>query len=53
MARLLAGLLVLLLIGAGAIYYVSSKETAPLVTFEQPERVVGQTGTLTVVWMVS
>src|SRR6266849_4970915 len=50
MARLLAGLLVLLLIGAGAIYYVSSKETAPLVTFEQPDRVVGQTGTLTVVF---
>src|SRR5438128_19096 len=50
MARLLAGLLVLLLIGAGAIYYVSSKETAPLVTFEQPDRIVGQTGTLTVVF---
>jgi murein DD-endopeptidase MepM/ murein hydrolase activator NlpD len=48
MGRLLAGLLVLLLIGAGAIYYVSSKETAPLVTFEQPDRVVGQMGTLTV-----
>ena len=50
MARLLAGLLVLLLVGAGAIYYVSSKETAPLVTFEQPDHVVGQTGTLTVVF---
>jgi murein DD-endopeptidase MepM/ murein hydrolase activator NlpD len=46
--RWLAGLLVLLLVGAGAVYYVSSRETAPLVTFEQPDRVVGQTGTLTV-----
>src|SRR2546423_12710950 len=48
MARLLAGLLVLILIGAGAVYYISSRETAPLLTFEQPERVVGQTGTLSV-----
>ena len=48
MARLFAGLLVLILIGAGAVYYVASRETAPLVTFEQPDRVVGQAGTLTV-----
>src|SRR5437762_379033 len=48
MARLLAGLLVLILIGAGAVYYIASRETAPLVTFEQPDRVVGQAGTLTV-----
>src|SRR3954467_4454746 len=46
--RWLAGLLLLLLIGAGAVYYVSSRETAPVVTFQQPDRVVGQTGTLTV-----
>src|SRR5438105_2612407 len=48
MARLLAGLLVLILIGAGAVYYRASRETAPLVAFEQPDRVVGQAGTLTV-----
>ena len=48
MVRWLAGLLVLLLAGAGAVFYISSRETAPLVTIEQPDRVVGQTGTLTV-----
>jgi len=48
MARFLAGLLVLVLIGAGAIYYVARKETAPVVTIDQPDRVAGQTGTLTV-----
>ena len=46
--RWLAGLLLLLLLGAGAVYFVSSRETAPVVTFQQPDRVVGQTGTLTV-----
>jgi len=46
--RWLAGLLVLLLIGAGAVYYVSSRETAPVITVQQPDRVVGQTGQLTV-----
>src|SRR5436189_165833 len=46
--RWLAGFLLLLLIGAGAVYYVSSRETAPVVTFQQPDRVVGQAGTLTV-----
>src|SRR5438552_7908590 len=46
--RWLAGLLLLLLIGAGAVYYVSSRETAPAVTFQQPDRVIGQTGTLAV-----
>jgi murein DD-endopeptidase MepM/ murein hydrolase activator NlpD len=48
MMRWLTALLLLLLVGAGAVYYVSSRETAPLVTFEQPDRIVGQTGTLTV-----
>ena len=48
MVRWLAGLVVLLLVLAGAVFYISSRETAPLVTFEQPDRVVGQTGTLTV-----
>jgi murein DD-endopeptidase MepM/ murein hydrolase activator NlpD len=40
--------LFLLVVAAASIFYVSSRETAPLVTFEQPQRVVGQTGTLTV-----
>src|SRR5438477_12304028 len=48
MARLLAALFVILLVAAGAVFYLSSRETAPLVTIDQPERVVGQTGTLTV-----
>src|SRR3954471_4800547 len=46
--RWLAGLFLLVLIGVGAVYYLASRETAPLVSFEQPDRVVGQTGTLTV-----
>jgi murein DD-endopeptidase MepM/ murein hydrolase activator NlpD len=48
MVRLLGALLLLLAIAAGAVFYISSKETPPTVTVEQPERVVGQTGTLTV-----
>ena len=48
MVRLLGALLLLLAIAAGVIFYISSKETPPIVTVEQPERVVGQTGTLTV-----
>ena len=48
MVRWLAGLVVLLLALAGAVFYISSRETVPRVTFEQPDRVVGQTGTLTV-----
>jgi len=48
MIRWLAGLVVVLLILAGAVFYVASRETAPLVAIEQPDRVVGQTGTLTV-----
>jgi len=45
--RWLAGLLVLVLLGLGAVYFISSREKAPLVTFDSP-RVVGQAGTLTV-----
>ncbi len=48
MARFLGFLVLLLVIAAGAVFYVSSRETAPLVTIDQPDRVVGQTGTLTV-----
>jgi len=48
MIRWLAGSVVLLLILAGAVFYVASRETAPLVAIEQPDRAVGQTGTLTV-----
>src|SRR5258708_28373912 len=45
--RWVLGLLLLVLLGAGAVYFISSRETAPLLTFESP-RVVGQTGPLTV-----
>jgi murein DD-endopeptidase MepM/ murein hydrolase activator NlpD len=48
MVRLLGVLILLLAIAAGAVFYMSSRETVPLVTIDQPERVVGQTGTLTV-----
>ncbi len=48
MARLLGALLLLLAIGAGAVLYLSSRESAPTVTIEQPDRIVGQAGTLTV-----
>src|ERR1051325_10181204 len=48
MARLLALLLLLLAIAGGALFYISSRETAPQVTIDQPDRLVGQAGTLTV-----
>jgi len=48
MARLLGALLLLLAVIAGVVFYISRKETVPTVTFEQPERIVGQTGTLSV-----
>ena len=46
--RALLALLILILIAAGSIFYISRRETAPLVTIEQPQRAIGQTGTLTV-----
>ena len=46
--RALLALLLLILIAAGSIFYMSRRETAPLVTIEQPDRAIGQTGTLTV-----
>src|SRR4051812_11852596 len=46
--RFLGVLLLLLLVAAASIFYLSGRETVPLVTIEQPERVVGQAGTLTV-----
>ena len=49
MARLLGALLLLLAIAGGAIFYISSREAPPTVSIEQPDRAVGQTGTLTVI----
>jgi murein DD-endopeptidase MepM/ murein hydrolase activator NlpD len=46
--RALIGLLLLILIGLGSIFYLSRRETVPLVAIEQPDRVIGQAGTLTV-----
>ena len=46
--RALLALLLLIVIAAGSIFYLAHRETAPLVTIEQPERVIGQAGTLTV-----
>ena len=48
MIRWLAGLVLLVLVLAGAVFYISSRETLPRVTIEQPTSVIGQTGTLTV-----
>jgi murein DD-endopeptidase MepM/ murein hydrolase activator NlpD len=49
MLKLLLGFVLLFLVAAGTIFYLARRETPPLVTFEQPQRAVGQTGTLTVV----
>jgi len=46
--RAFLALLLLIVIAAGSIFYLARRETAPLVTIEQPERVIGQAGTLTV-----
>ena len=46
--RSLLALVILILIAAGSIFYIARRETAPLVMIEQPVRVIGQTGTLTV-----
>ncbi len=48
MMRLLAGLVVLLLIAAAAVFVVARRETVPIIRIEQPERAVGQAGTLVV-----
>jgi murein DD-endopeptidase MepM/ murein hydrolase activator NlpD len=46
--RWLIGLVLLLLVGAGALFVVSRRETLPVVRIEQPDRAVGQSGTLVV-----
>ena len=46
--RALLALLLLILIAAGSIFFISRRETAPLVTIEQPGRVIGQNATLDV-----
>jgi murein DD-endopeptidase MepM/ murein hydrolase activator NlpD len=48
MVRWLVGLVVLLIVGVGAIFVVSSRETPPALRIEQPSAVIGQTGTLAV-----
>jgi murein DD-endopeptidase MepM/ murein hydrolase activator NlpD len=46
--KLLLGLIVVLLVAAGSIFYISHREAPPAVTIQKPDRVVGQTGTLEV-----
>src|SRR5215470_17303336 len=46
--RALLTLLLLAVIAAGAIFFISRRETAPLVTIDQPGRVIGQNATLAV-----
>ena len=48
MMRALVGLIVLLLIAAGAVYTVARRETVPIVRIDQPEKAIGQAGTLVV-----
>jgi murein DD-endopeptidase MepM/ murein hydrolase activator NlpD len=47
--RWLIGLVLLLIVGAGALFVMSRRETLPVVRIEQPNRAVGQTATLVVV----
>jgi murein DD-endopeptidase MepM/ murein hydrolase activator NlpD len=46
--RWLGVLFLLLLVAAASIFYISRRESPPVVAIEQPQRLVGQTGTLTV-----
>ncbi len=46
--RWLLTLLVLLLVAAGAVFTVSRRESMPIVRIEQPDKVIGQAGTLVV-----
>ncbi len=46
--RALIALLLLVVVAAGSVFYLSRREAPPAVTIEQPDRVIGQTGTLTV-----
>jgi murein DD-endopeptidase MepM/ murein hydrolase activator NlpD len=48
MLKWLLGFVILLLVAAGSIFYIARRETPPAVTVEKPDRVVGQTGTLTI-----
>jgi murein DD-endopeptidase MepM/ murein hydrolase activator NlpD len=48
MLKWFLALVILLLVAAGSIFYLSRRETAPTVAITKPERVVGQSGTLTV-----
>jgi murein DD-endopeptidase MepM/ murein hydrolase activator NlpD len=48
MLKLLSGLVLLLLVAAASIFFIARREAPPLVKVEQPDRAVGQTGTLTV-----
>jgi murein DD-endopeptidase MepM/ murein hydrolase activator NlpD len=48
MMRWLAGLLLILLLAAGAAYYVAGRGAPPVITIEQPQKVVGQSGDLVV-----
>jgi murein DD-endopeptidase MepM/ murein hydrolase activator NlpD len=46
--RWLLALLVLLLAAAGAVFTMSRRETVPIVRIEQPDKAIGQAGTLVV-----
>src|ERR1051326_8454326 len=46
--RAILALLLLVVIAVGAIFFISRRETAPVVTIEQPGRVIGQNATLAV-----
>jgi murein DD-endopeptidase MepM/ murein hydrolase activator NlpD len=48
MMRLFAALVVLLLIAAGVVFAFARRETVPIVRIEQPDKAIGQSGTLVV-----
>lgn len=44
MLRWLLGLILLVLLGCGALFFLAGRVAAPVITFEQPQRRVGQKG---------
>src|SRR3954464_7431006 len=48
MMRWLGGLIFLFLIAAGAAYYVAGRGASPVITIEDPQKVIGQTGNVAV-----
>ena len=48
MGRLLAGLLLIVLVGLGGLYFAAGRTAPPTLTIDKPERLIGQSGTVEV-----